>query len=127
MTMTGYVSAKEPEPRLTVTILDNRGTTVPIEAVIDTGFTGYMTLPIEIVSALGLERTRERMMRLADGSARRFRAYSAKIMWHGNMITISAPAMPGKPLIGMALLLGSDVAMAVREGGLVSITEPSEA
>ena len=126
MTMTGYVSAKEPEPRLTVTILDNRGTAVPIEAVIDTGFTGYMTLPIEIVSALGLERTRERMMRLADGSARRFRAYSAKVMWHGNVVTISAPAMPGKPLIGMALLLGSDVAIRVRENGPVTVSELSQ-
>ena len=125
MTMTGYVSAKEPEPRLTITILDNRGIAVPIEAVIDTGFTGYMTLPIEIVSALGLERTRERIMRLADGSARRFRAYSAKVMWHGNTITISAPAMPGKPLIGMSLMLGSDVAMRVRENGPVTVSEPS--
>lgn len=126
MAMTGYVSLEEPELRMTVSVLDNRGTAFPVEVVIDTGFTGYMTLTIETVRTLRLERTRNRRMRLADGSARRVPTYYATIIWHGTPITVSALAMPGKPLIGMSLLLGSDVAMAVRQNGRVSITQPPE-
>ena len=125
MTMTGYVSAREPEPRLVVHVLDNRGTAVAVEAVIDTGFTGYMTLPIRIVDALRLERTTDRRMRLADGRSRRLPAYSAQIIWHDNPITISAPAIPGKPFVGMSLLWDCDLAIAVRENGRVAVTEPA--
>ena len=126
MAMTGHVSLAEPELRMTVSILDNRGTAFPIEVVIDTGFTGYMTLTVETVRTLQLERTRDRRMQLADGSPRRIPAYYATIIWHGSPITIPALAMPGKPLIGMSLLLGSDLAMAVRQNGRVSITQPPE-
>ena len=126
MPMIGYVSATEPEPRLTVQVLDHRGTAVPIEAVIDTGFTGYMTLPIDVVHSLRLEQTTDRRMRLADGRVRRLPTYSARVIWHGNPITVSTPAIPGKPLIGMSLLWNSDVAMAVQENGRVVINEPPQ-
>ena len=50
--MEGYVSGNQPEPRLTVNILDYRGTSIPVAAVIDTGFTGFMTLPNPVINAL---------------------------------------------------------------------------
>ena len=85
-----------------------------------------MTLTIETVRTLQLKPTRARRMRLADGSARRIPTYSATIIWHGAPMTIPALTLPGKPLVGMSLLWNSDLAMAVRENGPVSITEPSE-
>ena len=124
--MEGYVSANQLEPRLTVSVLNSRGTAVPIEVVIDTGFTGYLTLPIEIINALRLERTRHRTMRLADGRSRRLPAYLARVIWHGNPVTVSAPVVPGAPLIGMSLLWNSDVAIAARENGRVTISKAPE-
>ena len=124
--MEGYVSADRLEPRITVNILDYRGTVVPIEVVVDTGFTGYLTLPIETINALRLERTRHRTMRLADGRPRRLPAYLAQVIWHGNPVTVSAPVVSGAPLIGMSLLWNSDVTIAARENGRVTITEATE-
>ena len=124
--MEGYVSVDGPEPRLLVSILDYHGAPVPVAAVIDTGFTGFMALPQQVINVLGLEPTRERMVRLADGRSRRIPAYRATIIWHGSPRTVSAIAMPGTPLIGMSLLWDSDIAMAVRENGRVLITTPPQ-
>ncbi|MCY4554990.1 MAG: clan AA aspartic protease [Chloroflexi bacterium] len=124
--MEGYVSSDRLEPRLTVNILDYRGTVVPVEAVIDTGFTGFMTLPDADINTLQLEQNRNRRIRLADGRIRQFQTYFATVIWHGNPITVSALVMPGRPLIGMSLLWNSDVAIAARENGLVTITEAAE-
>ena len=126
MGMEGYVSAERLEPRLTVNILDYRGTAVPVESVIDTGFTGLMTLPDTVINALRLEQNRNRRMRLADGRIRQFETYFATVIWYGNPITISALVMPGAPLIGMSLLWNSDLAIAARENGRVTITEATE-
>lgn len=85
-----------------------------------------MALPPQVIAVLGLEPVRERMVRMADGRSRRIPAYHATIIWHGNPMTISAIAMPGSPLIGMSLLWNSDVAIAARENGRVTITEAVE-
>ena len=45
MAVQGYVNLEPKESRIVVPVLDAAGTTVPLEMVIDTGFTGYMTLP----------------------------------------------------------------------------------
>jgi clan AA aspartic protease len=121
--MAGYIDADRLEPRLTVDIFDHRGTAIPLEAVIDTGFTGFMTLPDDLVSTPDWERTRSRTIRLADGRSRRIPAYFATVLWHGNPRTISALIVAGKPLIGMSLLWNSDIAIEAREGGRVSVTE----
>ena len=126
MVMEEYVSADGPEPRLPVSVLDYRGVAVPVTVVIDTGFTGFMALPPQVIAFLGLEPVRERTVRMADGRSRRIPAYHATIIWHGSPMTISAIAMPGSPLIGMSLLWNSDVAIAARENGRVTITEAAE-
>ena len=125
MTMTGFVDADRLEARITVNILDHLGIAVPVESVIDTGFTGYMTLPNDLISALRLERTRSRTMRLADGRSRRLAAYFATVMWYGKPMTITALTMPGTPLVGMSLLWNSDIGIAARAGGRVVVSEPA--
>ena len=125
MTMAGYVDADRLEARITVDILDHLGIAVPVESVIDTGFTGFMTLPNDLISSLRLERTRSRTMRLADGRSRRLAAYLATVLWCGNSITITALTMPGTPLIGMSLLWNSDIAIAARAGGRVVVSQPA--
>ncbi len=127
MTMTGYVSAEALEPRLTVHILNNRGISVPIEVVIDTGFTGSMTLPPDVIRSLGLRRrVEDRRMALADGRVFSTLAYDATVIWCGNRKPAIVIGLDREPLIGISLLWNSDIAMAVRENGPVSITAPSE-
>lgn len=127
MVMEGHVSADGPEPRLPVSVLDYRGVAVPVAVVIDTGFTGFMALPPQVIAVLGLHPARERTVRMADGRSRRIPSYHATIIWHGSPMTISAIAMPGSLLIGMSLLWNSDIAIAARENGRVTIAGAAEA
>lgn len=57
--------------------------TQQIEAVIDTGYNGYLTLPSHLVTALQLPFVGHRRGTLADGSVARLDAYLATVVWHG--------------------------------------------
>ena len=54
-----------------------------VEAVIDTGFTGFLTLPSARIASLGLTwRGREQGI-LADGNMQVFDVYAATVIWDG--------------------------------------------
>ena len=126
MAMEGYVNSEPKEPRVTVPVLDANGALIPLELVIDTGFTGFMTLPPLVVRALGLERGDDRVMMLADGQIITTPTYRATAIWHGSPTEIDVLQIDARSVIGISLLWNSDIAMAVRENGPVSITAPSE-
>ena len=92
-----------------------------IEAVIDTGFTNYLTLPHSIISSLALPWSGHQLGSLADGSERIFDYYGASVIWDNEVIVIPVNAMDSEPLIGMALLEGYDPHIEVVEGGAVTI------
>ena len=126
MAMEGYVNAEPKEPRLAVLILNASGIAVPLEMTIDTGFTGFMTLRPWATRALGLESGKERRMMLADGQIVTTPTYRATAIWHGNPLQIDVLELDARPVIGMSLLWNSDVAIAARENGRVTITEATE-
>ena len=92
-----------------------------IDVVIDTGFTGYMTLPPELVSELGLAETGGQLMLLADGNLTHLEAYHAVVVWDGIARYVRVSVTDNTPTIGMSLLDGYDLFMQVREGGRVMI------
>jgi clan AA aspartic protease len=94
---------------------------VEIEFVLDTGFTGSLTIPPEACSALALPFLRLQPAHLADRSRIMLDVYEADLLWDGVERTVEVLAMDGAPLIGMALLTGFDVRLQVAEGGLVTI------
>lgn len=124
--MQGYVNAEPKEPRIIVLVLDADGTPVPPEMAIDTGFTGFMTLRPRVALALGLERGEDRRMMLADGQVISTPTCWATAIWHGNTTRIPVLEIDARPVIGMSLLWNSDVAIAVRENGGVTIAEGVE-
>jgi len=72
----GIVRGREPLIRLT--IRGFRGLQYEIEAVVDTGYTGWLTLPPSVIGALNLRwRTVGRGI-LADGTESSFDVYQAK-------------------------------------------------
>ena len=127
MAMEGYVNTEPKESRITIAVLDAAGTAVPLEMAIDTGFTGFMTLTSRITRALGLGRGEDRRVRLANGQVIITPTCLAVAIWHGNPIRIPVLEIDDRPVIGMSLLWGSDLAIAVRQNGRVSITQPPEA
>ncbi len=115
----GAVVAQEARIRLTVRGF--RGRERRIEAVVDTGFTGTLTLPRKMISALALKWRSTDSGILADGSDCIIRFYEAGIVWDGRSRLILVAETESEPLVGMALLSGYQLNMRVVDGGQVTI------
>ncbi len=92
-----------------------------IEAVVDTGFSEFLTMPAELARGLGLAFGGVTSMILADGKQRDFEYFNATEMWDGSPRSVRAHVADGTPLIGMRLLHGHSVNVEVLEGGRVEI------
>jgi clan AA aspartic protease len=116
----GVVSHLRPIVRLT--LRDAIGQEWEIEAVMDTGFTGFLTLPPNVVARLSLPFTLPMPATLADGSQILLSVYKVIVLWDGAERDIDVLATGTEPLIGMSLLEGSDVAFRAEEGGRITIS-----
>ena len=125
MAMEGYVNLEPKESRIIVPVLDAAGIAAPLEMAIDTGFTGFMTLRPRAIRAMGLERGQDRKMMLADGQVIDTPTWLATAIWHGKPTKIDVLELDARPVVGMSLLWGSDLAVQARPNGRVSITQPS--
>jgi clan AA aspartic protease len=92
-----------------------------VEAVIDTGFTGFLCLPSSIITSLGLPWYFRDMGTLGDGSEVIFDMYKATVIWDGKTQIIDVAASEADPLVGMSLLYGFKIQMEVIERGVVII------
>ena len=98
------------------------GAELAFDAVIDTGFTSSLTLPATTITALGLVRQSGGSAVLGDGSVRSFDVYAAEVEWDGNWRPVLVSAVGDEVLVGMRLLAGHEVRVAVVPGGPVEIT-----
>ncbi len=94
---------------------------IGIEFVVDTGFVGFLTLPLSAVLALGLSYEFDMPANLADGSEVEVPVYSATIVWNGVERFVRVLAMGQRPLLGTALLDGSEMLSQFKDGGLLTI------
>ncbi len=95
--------------------------TQTFEAVIDTGFNGYLTLSSAEIAGLNLAFHSQTMVMLGDGSTIDLREFEAVLDWNGQARDVLVLEAEGGPLIGMALLYGFDVWLRVLDGGHVNI------
>ena len=117
--MTGYV--RFGHAFLELSFLGGNDGIVPVEFVIDTGFTSYLTLPLADVTALGLALSDVIEADLADGSKISVSVYDAVIFWHGEELELEVIAMGERPLLGLASLRDNDVNIEFVENGAVTI------
>jgi clan AA aspartic protease len=54
-----------------------------VEALIDTGFPGFLSLPLSIIESLGLPWIFSDSVTLGDGSEAIFQMYQATVIWDG--------------------------------------------
>jgi clan AA aspartic protease len=92
-----------------------------IDAVIDTGFTGELTLPPRIIAALGLSWLTDGQAMLANGQIETFPVYAATVLWDSQPIRVMAEEANTEPLVGMSLLYGYKLTMETLDGGSVLI------
>ena len=98
-----------------------------IEAVVDTGYNGYVTLPASMVTACQLSFAGHRRGTLADGTVVLLDVYMARVVWHGQQRDVLVSEVDGEPLVGISLLYGSRLTVDVIEGGSVAIEELTQA
>lgn len=118
--MIGSVSA-DLEALLTLIVRDAGGRPHDVETVVDTGFDGYLTLPTNLIMALGLPWLFRQQGQLADGSIHVFDVHVATVEWDGQPRVVEVEAVDAQPLIGMALMQGSELRIQVMPSGLVTI------
>ena len=98
------------------------GSELEVDAVVDTGFTASLNVPAAVVAALGLARQSGSRAVLADGSVRRFDVYAAEVAWSDGWRPVLVSAVGDEALLGMRLLAGHEIRIAVVPGGVVEIT-----
>ncbi|MEA5513427.1 clan AA aspartic protease [Nodularia sp. UHCC 0506] len=92
-----------------------------IEFVIDTGFTGELSLPPAAVTLMGLPFLYELPANLANNSWVDIPIHEAVIIWNSEERLVNVLATGKRPLLGTALLDGYELSIQFIEGGLITI------
>jgi clan AA aspartic protease len=92
-----------------------------IDLVIDTGFTGYMTLSPARIAALHLPFQQRQTYTLGDDRDVDLDVHLATVLWDGQPRDIAVLSAQGDALGGMRLLLGYHLFIDVIDGGEVRI------
>jgi clan AA aspartic protease len=116
----GVVNANR-EATIRLVVHGANGQSQEIEAVIDTGFTGFLTLPSSLIALLGLSWLGRQQAMLADGVVRLFDVYGATVIWDGQLRTVETDSADTEPLLGMGMIYGHDLRIQVVSGGTVTI------
>ena len=118
--ITGTVNARH-EILIRVPVRNAAGQEQEVETILDTGFTGSLTLPSARIASLGLLWRSRGNAVLANGNIEQFDIYAATVAWDGLPRQILVQAIETAPLLGMALLAGYDLRVRVTVGGSVQI------
>lgn len=111
------------DPLITLEVYDAYGVLEPLEVILDTGFTGHLTLPRDAIRRLGLTYGGRRTVILANGELRGVDAYTAVVSWGGEHRHVVVLESISESLAGMSLLQGYRVTLDVRADGDVLIEQ----
>jgi len=106
---------------LPVVLRGPQGQEETLEAILDTGFTGFLTLPLPQIAKFGFPYQGLIDAQLGNGSAAEFDMFAGTVLWDGQRREGIVLAVDGSPLLGMALLSGSRVCLDVSDNGPVTI------
>jgi clan AA aspartic protease len=118
--ITGIINA-DFEPIIPLSICGSDGKVYTQEAIVDTGFNGWLSLSPDLIAELNLKWKRRGRAILGDGTECVFDVYEAVLVWDGNMLTIPIDEADSEPLVGMSLMEGHQLTVQVFEGGHVEL------
>ncbi len=116
----GRVDANH-ELMIRVTLQDAAGLDHELVAILDTGFTGAITLPSSTLASLGLTRHSTGSALTATGALVHFDLYPVTIIWDGVARYVFAQEINSSPLLGLRMLIGYDLRARVELGGRVEL------
>jgi clan AA aspartic protease len=117
--ITGVVTANAAV--IAVQLVGTNGRTATLDAIVDTGFNGFLTLPLPEIARLGFAYQGNMEAVLGDGSDTMMDMFLGVVHWEGQLREGTVLAAEGTPLVGMALLTGSRVCLDITDGGPVTI------
>jgi clan AA aspartic protease len=118
--ITGIVNG-DFEAMLSLSICGSDGKVDTQDAIIDTGFNGWLSLSPDLIDQLNLKWKRRGRAILGDGSECVFNIYEAVVLWDGVYLTIPIDEADSEPLVGMSLMEGYQLMVQVFEGGNVEL------
>jgi clan AA aspartic protease len=101
--ISGIVNA-DFEAIIALSVCSSNGTVYKQNAIIDTGFNGWLSLPPDLIAKLNLKWKRPGRAILGDGSECIFNVYEAVVIWDGSYLTIPIDEADSEPLIGMSMM-----------------------
>ncbi|MDE2788533.1 MAG: clan AA aspartic protease [Chloroflexota bacterium] len=111
----------KPVVRITVANPSEPRRAITLDATVDTGFTGFLTLRPDVIAQFSLPHIINRPAVLADGAIGHYDVHVGRIGWHGQQRLVPVYEMDSDPLVGMALLWNSRLTMDVVPDGAVTI------
>ena len=118
--MQGWVN-QNCEAMLPIVVGRDNGPKQMVEALIDTGFSGFLSLPLSMIESLELPWIFSDFVTLGDGSEVIFQMYRATVIWDGQFKVVDVAASESEPLLGMSLLYGFKLQVEAVELGVVTI------
>jgi clan AA aspartic protease len=118
------ITGRMTEQRTAAIALHLRGTRGQVEtvdAVIDTGFNGFLTLPLPQIARLRFPYEGNIEAVLGDGREVKLDIFMGTVVWEGRHRDGVVLAADGSPLVGVALLAGHRVTLEISDNGSVSI------
>ena len=96
-----------------------------IEAAIDSGFNGELTVPAFVIDLLDWPFKHSERTTLADGNEVNMPVYKGIVYWKDRPRIVDVYASSSGSLVGLSLLDGNEVWIQVKRGGMVIISELS--
>ena len=114
--ITGVVTV-DLQAIIRLTIHGPTGQQIDIDAMIDSGFNGRLTLAPTLIAQLGLTWQQRGGALLADGSAGIFDIYEGVVIWDGQPRHVAVHEADATPLVGMGLLEDYELSFPTAEAG----------
>lgn len=102
-------------------VVSHNGKLKSVNAFIDTGFTGFLSLSSKIIADLELPWSYRERATLGDDSETLFDIHNASIIWDGKFRGIEINSADTEPLLGMSMLRGYRLQVDNIPGRLVVI------
>ena len=113
-------------PVIPVDLFDHQGRLHRVEAMIDTGFDDFLTLPAYLVQRMGLVWASRMPMQVATSEWAQFDIYAADVLWLGNRLPLRVLQTQSETLVGTRLLWESQLTVQFWEGGGVNVQPRSQ-
>jgi clan AA aspartic protease len=97
------------------------GQEATVEAHLDSGFNGFLTLPSSAVAVFSLPFANYFRAGLADGSVVQLAVHRGSVIWDGVECIVDVLVAERQPLLGTALLDGHELVIRFAEGDRVTI------